>query len=146
MRVLLDTNILISFLRSKRPSRSAVGAFIRAAIDERCTLLFVDGVIDELIEKLRLRPDLAARISHRDAARLITFLRVHSTVVERVLPPFLEVGRDRKDDFLIAHGIAASADYLVTWDQDLLVLGRVGDLRMVTPAEMLAVLRNRDSS
>lgn len=49
--------------------------------------------------------------------------------------------RDSKDDFLIAHAIVAEADYLVSWDRDLLDLREIGGVLIVSPPELLRRLR-----
>lgn len=49
--------------------------------------------------------------------------------------------RDPDDDYLIAHALAAGADYLVSWDNDLRDLGFVDGLAIVSPPEFLRILR-----
>lgn len=136
VRALLDTNVLISNLLSRNATTSATGLILQAAIDGRFTLLFVAGVAEELNNKLIEREDLSRRIDRGDAATLIANLRQASEVVERLPEPYSAIGRDRKDDYLIAH-----ADYLVSWDKDLLDLSAVAGVQMVSPPEFLAVLR-----
>jgi uncharacterized protein len=64
------------------------------------------------------------------------------------LPPPLEeiaaYSRDPKDDYLVAYGVVNEADYLITGDLDLLVLGQVGDLQIVNPAQFIAVLQDNN--
>jgi predicted nucleic acid-binding protein len=53
--------------------------------------------------------------------------------------------RDPKDKRMLAAAIEGAADYLVTGDQDLLVLQgdpRLGDLRIVPAARFLATLED----
>lgn len=141
MRALIDTNLLINNLLSPAPATSATGVIFEAALSGHFTLLLTVGIIEELDRKLREDPDLARRLPRADAEELITLL---STVAERVprLPePYPEIGRDRKDDFLIAHSVVAHADYLVSWDKDLLDLQEVEGVRIVSPPEFLHVLR-----
>jgi len=38
-----------------------------------------------------------------------------------------------RDDYLVAYALVGGADYLVTGDADLLVLARVGEVKIVTP-------------
>lgn len=141
MRVLLDTNILLSNLRSPTPATSATGVLLRIALTGGFTLLFVEGVVEELTRKLRERADLAARIPQTDAAELVAAMRTVAELVPRLPEPYPEIGRDRKDDFLIAHGVVARADYLVSWDKDLTDLKEIDGVRIVTPPEFLQVLR-----
>lgn len=142
MRVLLDTNILISNLRSPSPATSATGVLLRTALTGGFTLLFVEGVVEELNRKLHERADLAARIPRADAAALVATMRTVAEVVPLLPEPYPEIGRDRKDDFLIAHGVIAGADYLVSWDKDLLDLKEIEGVQIVAPPEFLQVLRS----
>jgi len=60
-----------------------------------------------------------------------------------VLPSFGQVPsytRDPKDDKFVACALAGGAAYLVTVDEDILVLGTVGDVRMVTPYDFVRTI------
>ena len=46
--------------------------------------------------------------------------------------------RDPKDDKSVACALAGGADYLVTVDEDVLVLEAVGDVRLVTPYDLVS--------
>lgn len=141
MRVLLDTSILISNFYSPMPTTSATGEVLRVAFNGGFTLLFVEGVAEELYRKLRERPDLAARIPLSDAEGLIADMRAIAEIVPRLPEPHPPIGRDRNDDFLFAHGILAGADNLVSWDKPLLDLRQIEDVRIVSPPEFLQLLR-----
>lgn len=45
--------------------------------------------------------------------------------------------RDPEDDYLLAYALVGKADYLVTGDRDLLVLGSVGKTKIVTAQQFL---------
>lgn len=144
LRVLLDTNVLISYLLSSARTTSAAGATVQAAIDGRYRLLFTAGVA-EVVRKLNERPDLAACIPRTDAADLVALMDEVADHLPRLPEPFPAIGRDRKDDFLIAHAIVAVADLLVSWDKDLTDLVEVEGVRIVSPPEFLHILRERGS-
>lgn len=141
MRVLLDTNLLISYLLSANAQRSAVGAILRGALDGRFTLLFVDLVAEEVERKVIERPDLAARIPRSDIETLIRTLRAIAEPVTRLPPPYPAVIRDPDDDFLIAHAIVSDVDYVVSWDKDLRDLGEFDSIKLVSPPAFLHALR-----
>ena len=84
---------------------------------------------------------MAARIPRGQADELLLTLGEVAQVIPRLGEPYPEVGRDRKDDFLIAHALAGDADYLVTWDKDLCDLVQVDGVKMVSPVEFLDILR-----
>jgi uncharacterized protein len=58
----------------------------------------------------------------------------------RTKPLMEQVSRDKDDDIILACAVAAKADYLVTGDKDLLVLGRYEGVKIVTVATFLEVL------
>jgi len=51
----------------------------------------------------------------------------------------LQLCRDEKDNFLLELGLDGQADYLVTGDKDLLVLGSLDSMRIVTWREFEAL-------
>ena len=141
MRALVDTNLLINNLLSPSPATSSTGLIFQAAVAGHFTLLLTVGVTAELDRKLREDLQLAKRLPREDAAELIALLSSVAEIVPLMPEPYPQIGRDRKDDFLIAHSVVARADYLVSWDKDLRDLTGIAGIRIVTPPEFLQVLR-----
>lgn len=52
----------------------------------------------------------------------------------------IEVCRDRSDNMVLEAAVAGQADYIVTGDEDLLVLRLFEGIRIVEPAEFLRAL------
>ena len=50
--------------------------------------------------------------------------------------------RDPKDNKFLALSIAGQADYLVSGDKDLLVLGHIGGAVIVSPADFLGAVKH----
>ena len=146
VRALLDANLFISFLLSRTPMTSAMGAILAAAAEGRFVLLVTPGITDEIVGKVAERRDLAARISAADLAALFADLAEIAELVPRLVGPLPAVCRDAKDDYLVAQARAGTADYLVSWDRDLLDLRQFGRLRIVNPPEFLVVLRAAGSA
>jgi predicted nucleic acid-binding protein len=63
-----------------------------------------------------------------------------STIVDNL--PEVSIVRDPEDDMIIASAMAAEADYLVSRDKDLLVLGEHEGIKIVSPEEFLHALRD----
>ena len=127
MRVVLDTNILISALLIQ----SGYPAAIYAAWQEgHFTLLTCAEQLEELRATLS-KPALAARIKPHKAGRLVNELKHLAEVVGEL--PRVARSADPTDDFLLALCEAGRAEYLVTGDKSgLLALGRHQATRILT--------------
>ena len=102
--------------------------------------MVAEQTIAECARRIVGKPWLAQRISNQTWEDLAAELAEIAAARLVVPPPYPAIGRDPKDDYLIAHAIAARADYLVTGDKDLLVLGAVGGITILSPAACVAVL------
>jgi putative PIN family toxin of toxin-antitoxin system len=141
-RVVVDTNLFISALISKR---GAPYRLLLALRDGRFLLLLSDIQQRELTDVVS-RPGLLPRyeVHQSEIDDLLAFIAANSVPVPDVRADLLPVHvRDPKDEIILASALAGNADYLVTGDNDLLVLAgdpRLGGLRIVTASEFLAVV------
>lgn len=129
MRVVLDTNVLLSALISPHGAPDAIYRAWRAARFEIVTSL---AQLDELRRASRYPKFQAVLQPHRVGAMVNNLQR--SVVLER-LPDGVETD-DPDDAFLLAMAQAGDADYLLTGDHraGLLQRGNIGRTRIVTPA------------
>ena len=139
MRALFDTNIFISYLLPTTEEGPIV-EIVEAAITGAFTLLLPEEVVAEFSRTVARKPYLAQRIDLADAETLINELKEGAEVITAIGVPIPVVTRDRKDDYLLAYALLGQADYLVTGDKDLLVLGQVDQVQIVRPAEFLETL------
>ncbi|WP_375380167.1 putative toxin-antitoxin system toxin component, PIN family [uncultured Sphingomonas sp.] len=129
MRVILDTNILLSGLIAPA---GVPGRLIDAWLDRRFTLVSHSLQLDEFRAVSR-RDKIRALVRPPEAGRLVNQIAALAQMPER-LPP-VERSRDPRDDFLLALCEAGAADRLVTGDKDdLLVLQRHGAAAIVSAA------------
>lgn len=136
MRVILDTNVLLSGLLS---AGGVPARLIEAWLDHRFILVSHAIQLDELREVTR-RDKIRARLKPSEAGRLINQIKAIAEMVDR-LPP-VERSRDPRDDFLLALCEAGRADRMVTGDRDdLLSLDRHGGTAIVTAASFAETLR-----
>jgi putative PIN family toxin of toxin-antitoxin system len=127
MRVVLDTNILVSALLLQQGHPAAI---YRAWQEGNFTLLTCAEQLDELRATLR-KPAIAERIKPYKAGRLVNELKRLAEDVGAL--PRVQRSPDPTDDFLLAMSEAGKADYLVTGDKSgLLKLGRHQNTRIVT--------------
>jgi putative PIN family toxin of toxin-antitoxin system len=85
------------------------------------------------------RPKLRKYFTLEDLTDLLEVIEDYSEMVEVRTP--IDLCRDPKDNFLLSLGIDGKADYLITGDQDLLVLESVGNLRICTISDFLATFQ-----
>lgn len=145
IRALLDANIYISYLLAPG-NRGSVSDVVDAAEAGLYVPLLPEELVRGLTEAISRKKSLSTRIKHAD---LQDFVALLSQIAEELDPvgydiPAPAITRDRKDDYLLTYAVIGQADYLVTGDRDLLVLDPVGPLRIVTPAEFLAILGEQD--
>ncbi len=141
MRVVLDTNILLSALINRH---GIPAQLIVAWRERRYDLLTSTEQLLELGGVAR-RPVLRARIIPSTVGRLIRDLRKLAEVLIRL--PEVERSADPADNFLLAMAEAGAADYLVSGDRrGVLDLGTHGVTQIIKAWEFLTVLGIKPAS
>ncbi len=144
MRIILDTNILLSALLSPV---GAPGKLLDAWERKAFTLVACDALVAELRD-VASRPFFRARLRASAAELLAAGLRDFSFFVETRFCenlPSAPVAPDAKDDYLLGLAEASQAEFLVTGDKELLALKRHKYTRIITPAAMVETLRAQGS-
>ena len=134
MLVILDTNVLLSGLRA---GRSPPAEILDAWREGRFGLVTSTDQIEEFRRAARY-PQLASWFPRRTVGRVINGLRSAEVVLERLRRA--GDAPDPGDDYLLAMALAAGADLLVTGDQALLRVRKVGHARIVMPRRFAAML------
>ncbi len=134
MRVLLDANIFISYLLNAEAG-SPITRIIHAGVLGEFTILLPEALLDEFLTKIANKPYLSQRIRPEEVAYLNAALLENSEVIPKITGTIPPVTRDPKDDYLLAYAAVGGADYLVTDDDDLLVLRQVQGIRICRPRE-----------
>ena len=135
MRVVLDTNILISALMVQTGNTAAI---YRAWQEGQFTLLTCAEHLEELRATLR-KPAIAERIQPYKAGGVVNELKKLAEHVDSL--PRVRRSPDPTDDFLLALSEAGGADYLVTGDRSgLLVLGHHKSTRIISARAFATLL------
>ncbi len=140
MRALLDTNVFISYLLPSTQG-GPIQSILEAAVEGAFTLLIPAQLVREFSVRVATKKYLAQRILPQDAEQLMGILAWVAEIIPEITDAIPVATRDPKDDYLLAYALVSRADYLVTGDEDLLVLGAVDGVKIVRPASFLRVLR-----
>ena len=126
MRVVLDTNVLVSALLSPEgPPALIYGAWLEGSFG----LLTCEEQLEEVKATLA-KPKLKKYVRQAQTGKLVNELRLFAEFITEL--PTVRRSPDPGDDFLLALVEAGVADYLVTGDKgDLLLLGRHGRTNIV---------------
>ena len=132
MNIVLDTNIWISFL---------IGQILDEMEEQ-----FLENEIHILTSNVQLyevrdviaRPKFAKYFNDSERAQLEEFLIKTAYLIDPTEK--IELCRDPKDDYLLELACAGDADYLVTEDEDLLILGNIRTTRIIRLSEFKTLL------
>jgi uncharacterized protein len=133
VRAVVDVNVLISGLLSANGPSAEI---LRASRDGLFEVVVSELLLAELKRTLGY-PKLRKRIPPEKAAAFANWLRGDGTLAEDPTSPPPVGSRDPDDDYLLALAVSQRA-YLVTGDQDLLVLS--DDLPILRPAQFATAL------
>jgi putative PIN family toxin of toxin-antitoxin system len=135
MRVVLDTNIIVSALIAPSCKPAAI---IRVWLAGKFTLLTCGAHVDELWAALQ-KPGIATHVKPHAAGRLVNHVRKLAEDIDP-LPP-VKRSADPTDDFLLVLSEAGKADYLVTGDKSgLLGLGRHKGTQILSARDFFALI------
>lgn len=135
MRVILDTNIWVSFLYGKH-MESVAQLFVNPNIE----IYVSEELIHELKDVLS-RPKHTSRISSDSIQAMWILMDEYCKMVTDYEMTMAYI-RDPKDLYLLSMAEAIDADYLVTGDIDILVLGKHLKTQIVTYRDFLQILKS----
>jgi putative PIN family toxin of toxin-antitoxin system len=136
MRIVFDANALIGAARY--PEGNA--GHTLSLCSERKARLFVS---EHLLNEVRRALENDFHTTRREAERTIAIVRRGFEIITP--KPVVVVGISPADRVVIGTCLAAEADYLVTYDGDLLALKRYRHTRIVRPEELRKTLFKQGS-
>ena len=132
LRVVLDTNVLISAIISDGKSRQ----LLRKGIANQFTIITSDLILRELTTVLR-RPKF--RTSEEESNRIILALGRVAQVVS-VKSRLQVIKEDPKDDMILETAYDGSAHVIVSGDSHLLALQNFRGIKILTVQSMLELI------
>ncbi len=138
MRLVLDTNVLVSGLLSRDASP---GALLQAWFDDEYDVVTSAEQYDELRRTLKY-PRVAERLPPGAGDALE--MQIQGAAIFASELPIIDLSIDSDDNAILATAVAGRADYLVSGDtKHVLPLGQVNGIPIISPADALTVLRRR---
>jgi len=125
LRVVVDPNVLVSFLIGKR-----IKALQPLFYDKRFIVIMDDLLLDELDQVAR-RPKFRKYFPAKKVDELVYVLELNAEL-HAAATAIEPVSRDAADDYLLSLCKRTKAHVLITGDDDLLVLEKHGRTRIVT--------------
>jgi len=122
-KVIIDTNIWISYLIGKK-----LHDLTDLIIDKEIDLITSDQIFKE-IELVTKRPKLRKYFPKERVQELIEFLKIIGKNV--TIKSDINICQDPKDNFLLSLSKDSSADFLITGDNDLLRVKKIGKTEIV---------------
>mgnify|MGYP001616127656 CR=1 FL=1 len=133
LKVVVDTNVFISGLIKDDNPRTVINAFI----GNKFQLIISEDILGELAYTLA-KPRLSGLLAEPDASSLVGLIRKRAYLIRPRQK--LTVCRDPKDDKFLEAALEAGADFIVTGDEDLLVLDPFQGIPIITARDFIGRL------
>ena len=131
MKAVFDTNVLIAaFLTEGLCS----GLLLRAR-KHTLNLVLCDAILKEFQGILRKK----FKLSSSDISEITAIVTEAASEILHQTASIGRICRDQNDDMIIACAVDAAADYIVTGDEDLLILKRYKDIVIINPRNFEAL-------
>ncbi len=135
LRVLLDTNVLVSALVKRGKPRQ----LLRALRVKRISIVISKQIIEEFAE-VTAHPKIRRYVDRDDIASFLAFVSSVAAYAE-VRSRFKVVKEDPKDDVIVRAAYDGRVSYIVSGDRHLLRIRNFRGIKIVTVNEMLRLLR-----
>jgi uncharacterized protein len=130
IRAVYDCNVILSGIGWNGSARQC----LQLAARRRVFLFVTDAILAEY--EIVVPEILTEEMPDMDPHPKLAWIRAKSRMVEPS-PLGKRRSRDAKDDIYLAGALAADAQYIVTYDKDLLVLEKPFGIDVLRPAEFL---------
>ena len=126
-KVIIDTNLWISFLIGKQ-----LVSLKPLLLEQTIQPILSEQLLQE-ITLVTQRPKLQKYFPQSKVNELIDLLKIIGLSID--IQSKVSLCRDAKDNYLLALAKDSQADFLITGDKDLLVLGKFKSTKIVTYQE-----------
>ena len=130
-RLILDTNLWISFLITKNFSQLDHLLFVK-----NVRLIFSQELLDEFLDVVK-RPKFRRLFTTEDIEELLETIEAYADFLD--VTSNIDLCRDKKDNFLLSLAKDSQSDYLITGDKDLLELKSLGKTQILTISDFFSI-------
>ena len=143
IRAVFDTNLLVSAFLTRHEPGGVSNELLRFARQGAVQLHLSPDIVAETLTTLIESERMQKRYGYTPsmALQFCDDLLATSTVVVNPPPTPGAVPRDPDDDMIVACAVAASAEYIVSRDRDLLSLGSYHAIEIIAPEEFIQIVR-----
>lgn len=131
MKAVFDTNVLIAAFLTE----GVCSGLLTRARKRSFKLILCDDIIREFKKVLKNK----FKLSSPDISEITSLVEEAATEIIHKPDPIKNICRDPNDDFIIACAAAAEAHYIVTGDEDLLILKRYEEIVIINPRNFEAL-------
>lgn len=132
IKLIIDTNLWISFLISNNYTQ-----LDNILFSKKAKLIFSKELLEEFLDVVK-RPKFRRYFSFEDTEELLETIQEYSEFIE--VKSVIEICRDKKDNFLLSLAKDSKADYLITGDQDLLILKTIEKTKIISITDFLKIV------
>lgn len=131
MKLIFDTNIWISYFLCKSfPQLTSI------LIDNKYDIIISLSLLNELKTVLS-RPKFQKIITPEQIEEIEQLLLIRGNLFDETQDIVHVKSRDQKDNFLVKLSMISNADYLVTGDEDLLIMKQIKNTQVLKWKEFL---------
>ncbi len=131
LKIVIDTNLWISFLISKK-----FDALDYLFAIDNLVLIFSEELLEEFVEVAK-RPKFEKYFSTSDLIILLSQIYTKAQFID--IKSEIIICRDEKDNFLLSLAQDSKANYLISGDKDLLEIQKLGNTKIITFSEFLSL-------
>ena len=137
-KLIIDTNIVLLYLMVRDVKSHFLNQLLKLAKDKKITIYYSKATWEELKEVIS-RDKIKNRLG-KSIAKLIADYKFIGTLVDPVNVK-TTICRDPKDNKFLELAKEASANYLITGDEDLLTLKEFEQTKILTPSKFIEELK-----
>ena len=154
-KVIFDCNIFLQAFLSTKGAASKC----QKSVDNDLVELYISRDVFNEVKNVLNRPEFQVKFPHAASENLTIFLEhiKEKAVFVRSVGKHFELARDKKDEPYLNLAIEVHADFIITWDKDLLDLmtdisiegkefrQKSRPLKIVEPIEFLKIIEKEDA-